>query len=428
MALKHLNLSIGLEAIAFQSGSFHKELTLAIEPYIGVPTSAGEYIKLSDKIEKLITKYTNADIKVSIEAGYHPCIFLQQHDVNSIFANYWGAVQYSPAELKSLMQDKKKLGTVDLQNSRVTGVFAKSFATIYTGPNYFSSGSFTAGELSAIFLHEVGHYFGMCEMLDRTAGTNQVLASVDRLLKNNTDVKQREVIIKYAGEALGLEDRAIAKATAATNDSVSTTILAVESYQGLIRTDQRTGYYDLNTPEYTSDEFAARHGASRDLITALDKLTGEFAPFGSTVQKRGRVVYIVIEILKIVLLGLSIAVLATGNLIPLLGAFMLMIADTSEAGEPTYDSVLNRLGRIRRQLVEYAKVPSLPRVAAQKLLEDIVIIDKLLESYAPRRDFLTYVTDLLSPRGNSKNRDYQVKLETLALNDLFAKALELKLA
>lgn len=421
--LKHLN--VAQEAIAFQGSAFHKELTLAIEPYIGVGTAKSDWAKLESKIERLITKVTGANIDISILEGYDPCILIHPTDVNSIFNNYWGAIISNPDEMKKLRKERERAGTVDLENSRVTGAFAQSFSTIYTGPSYFTSGKFTAGELSAIFLHEVGHYFGICEMLDRTAGTNQVLASVDRLLKNNSDIKTREIILQYAGEELGLDDRVIQKAIDSHNDTVSSTILVVEAYQKQFRTDQKKSYYEQNSPEYTSDEFAARHGASRDLVTALDKLYS--AGFLGPIQKRGTAAYFAIEILKIaVMMVATYASVATG--LPMIMAMGLsfMLGDDSEAGEPTYDSPLNRLNRIRRQLVEYAKQPGLRHEIAITLLEDVKVTDQLLSQYNNHRDLMTFLSDTLSFTGNSKNRNYQVELEKLVLNDLFLKALEFK--
>lgn len=424
--LKHLTPS--LEAIAFQGDNFHKELTLLFSEYVGKGMDTRDYVKLSTAIEKTIKKYTNAGIDFVIERGYDPCIMLRPLDASSLFMKYWGATSVDHQDFKRVRTMNKSFASIDLEKSKVHGVFEQSLSTIFMGPDYITENRFTAGELSAIILHEIGHYMTMCEMLDRTCGTNQILASIDRCLKNSTDVKTRDMILQYGGEALELEDRVIQQAKESKDDSIATSIFVIEATRNLnYRSDQSKKYYEQNHPEYTSDEFAARHGAGRDLITALDKLYSS-AIFGlSVIEKRSTAAYIGMEVLKVALLVAGgWASVATGITFLISAPLAFMLSDSSDAGEPVYDGPIGRLNRIRAQFVEQAKSPTLNREIAKQLLEDVRVVDGLMAQYTQRRDLISFLSDTLSFTGNVKNRNYQKDLEKLVLNDLFLKALNFK--
>ena len=428
--LRHLNIS--LESIAFQGDAYLKELALILEPYIGVKKTKVDYLKLSEQIEKTIKKYTNASITIDISPGYSPCIMLDVIDPNSVFSELWGLYgevpdQYSPT-LADLKKIKKTSGKVDLQKSRVEGVFAKKLCTMYFGPELLQSGKYSALEMAAIILHENGHFFGVCEYLDRTTATNQVLATLDRILKNTTDVKTREVAIEYAGSALDVDERIVKQAQNTRDDSVVTTILVASSN---INTKGNTsqnshGRYDLNTPEYTSDEFAARHGAGPYLVTGLDKLLTEHTFFGiGPVQKRNTAVYLGMELLKTVIFAATVVAAPILPHFIIIGLVTLM-ADQSGMGEPTYDDPITRFRRIRNQLIEMSKLPKLTNEQIVKIKEDLALIDSVYTKYSDRRDFLTYVIELGGLRPSIKNREYQKELEKLAMNEMFIKAIEFK--
>lgn len=428
--LRHLNIS--LESIAFQGDAYLKELALVLEPYIGVKKTKVEYLKLSEQIEKTIKKYTNASITIDISPGYSPCIMLDIIDPNSVFSELWGIYGEVPDQYSATIADLKKIkktsGKVDLQKSRVDGAFAKKLCTMYFGPEYLQSGKYTALEMAAIILHENGHFFGVCEYLDRTIATNQVLATLDRILKNTTDVKSREVAIQYAGSALEVEDRVIKQAQDTRDDSVVTTILVASSNRNSNNHSSQNKHtrYDLNTPEYTSDEFAARHGAGPYLVTALDKLLTEYTLFGmGVVQKRNTALYLGMELLKMLILGASIAAVKILPPLLLIGLSTVMM-DGSGMGEPTYDDPITRFRRIRNQLVEMSKLPKLTTEQITKIKEDLALIDSVYTKYSDRRDFLTFIFELGGLVPSIKNREYQKELEKLAMNEMFIKAIEFK--
>jgi hypothetical protein len=421
LKLKHLN--VAQEAIAFQGDGFHKELTLAFQSVINnTNVTLHELTKLQEKVSKIINSRCKTSIACHFVGEYGgPFIYFDMIEPNSITAKYVGVDDVDVDSFQTLIKNRPALGTVNLELATVSGFYSKLEATIFMPTSLFSRGHFSAGEIAAIVLHEVGHFFSLCELLDRTAGTNQVLAQMDRLLKNGTDVKKRTVLLKYVGEALNLDQRVVQQVQETTNDEVAVQVFATAAIKNLLhRTDQISDYYENITPEYTADEFAARHGAGRDLVTVTDKLT--MTMFGGThIQKRTTGEYIRYEMVKSLMIIFGGPVLTWFLPVLMLG---LAIADKSDAGEPIYDNPIQRLNRIRAQFVEQAKIPHTLQERNKQLLEDVTIIDLVLKQYTDRKDVLTFITDAFS--GKTKDRDYQRQLEKLASNDLFLKALEFK--
>lgn len=425
--LKHLKPA--LESIAYQGDGFHRQMTLVFEPYIGKPLKPSDVAEIEKKLNATIKKRTKVDIEISLTKGYHPCIYIETMDAGSMFADLFGIqnIDYEKS-IKEIAREKKVKGFVDLEKSIVGGFFEKKFSKMYFDPfTYISSGKYTAGEIAAICEHEVGHFFGICEFIDRTVSTNQVLAHVDRKLKNNTDVKQREIIIKSAVDELNLDQRVFEDLKNSTSDKTVSTVLAVESVKlsYSVRSQNNKKYYDLNTPEMMSDDFAARHGAGPDLVTALDKLMKEFSLFGvGHVQKRNTAMYILMEAFKIILFIAGVMTAATfGSIIISIG-LSLLLNDSYDAGEPTYDGLKNRLLRVKSQLVDCAKNASGSPAIQKQLLKDIEVIESITNQYNDRKDLLGYLVSLVS--SNTKVRDYQVNLERLVLNDFFVQSLKFR--
>ena len=413
-ALKYLN--VAQEAIAFQGDGFHKELTLLIQPYIENSNTRVELDKLSSDLTKVIRKRINADVGIVIDRWLPMMLLCDSVDINALFSQYSKMDEEAVINPEVIQKMTVSSGFVDLELSKLNGYFSKRMSAIGFSPDYISSGKFTAEEISALILHELGHLFGICEMLDRTAGTNQILVTIDRALRNTTDVKKREMILRYGGSALGLNERVIVDLEKTTNDTIATTILISESTKNMfLRSDQRNTYYESITIEYMADEFAARHGAGKALVTSLDKHNGY------SFQKRNPNAYLYMEIIK------AAAVIVGSLTNPFILALGLAVSffDRSHSEEPIYDNPLARLNRIRNQFVEQAKQPGLPSNVTKQLLVDVKVVDSLLTEYRDQKDWLTYLVDCFKSSRTS-NRIDQQRLEKLALNDLFLKALEFK--
>ena len=171
--------------------------------------------------------------------------------------------------------------------------------------------------------------------------------------------------------------------------------------------------YDFNTWEYLSDQYASRNGAGRYLVTGLAKLYD-----GSNhISFRGTAMYLAMEAIKILLI-------CTIQLMPL--AFALISMDG--AGDGTYDKPGARMKRVRDQIVENLKDKELSKDDFVRLKADLDAIDEVTKGINDRRQWLGVLWDAISPYSRKvyNQERIQQELESIAMNELFVKAAELK--
>lgn len=430
--LKHLAQSMSMEAIAFQSGAFFKELQMLFEPYCrkGTSPKKGELAELAGQLDKVVFKYVG--VNAAIEFAYTgSCMYPPDISTNNVILGDYRAFFSSSDGLKYISREGvgKAIGTVNLDKSELTGFLSKIPVKIIMDIDHFVADNFTPGEFAAVLMHEIGHYFTYCELLTRTIMTNQVLAGVERVMREG-DAKQYEIALKKAGEVLDVDKAVIQDLQNATDKSVVLTVLASEAAREA-RTSNGYSIYDQTTWEMMSDQFATRHGAGRDLATALDKIYGRYGQWFI----RNSVAHAIVEALKVAYsLFLIIGGAAATALGHMGGLVMILTGLLNIAGEVdfgvagTYDKPQYRAARIKQQLVQWTKDPHLSKEMAEKVLDDIKIIDELIKKYAVNEAwFSLIIRKLIAPIGRRyDNVKFQQQLEAMAANNLFARALELQ--
>lgn len=428
--------SIALEAIDIQNGAFFKDLTgIFAQAQVGRLPKKDLQTKMSEEVAAAITKHTGLSTKIQF-SHQGTCIWVPQVDRNSALIHQYREFYSSEDGLKMIEAGKGlSSGQINLAKSRVSGDFSKYQATINVDLGHFISG-FTPEEVAAVVLHEVGHFFTFLETLDQTCSTNLVLAGLDRELRGG-DPKKREYALRKAGDALGLTKEVVQSAVESSNDKVVMTIYVSETMASL-RSQGGHQFYDMNSFEMLSDQFAARHGAGRHLVIALDKI---YSQYGLQVRMT-KVTYLLMQVISVVgLLGtiaLSVAAftsvvavgphaIAVGLLLAYL-AWSMVTLDHMQGGVPTYDKPYDRAMRVRRQLIQGAKNPRLPKEVATALIEDIKIIDETIAMYSREERWIEKAANYMfkSHRDRRDSVNLQKDLEGLALNDLFLKSLELK--
>lgn len=174
--------------------------------------------------------------------------------------------------------------------------------------------------------------------------------------------------------------------------------------------------YDMTSWEYLSDQYAARMGAGRHLVIALDKVMNSvFTP-----SFRSMPVFLAIEAFKILT---TFSALLTFNPFPLLAVML-----TTMPGRDTYDKPEARFQRIRNQIIENQKVKGLSREDSERLSADLLAVDQVISHVNDRRDFFTVLWHTFSSdfRNQHKAEELQKELERIASNDLFDKVNQLK--
>lgn len=400
-----------LESISFQSQQFYNELTLAMEAIDELDPKKVPDSEPEERLSKIIRDYTGMSITVTF--GQHmPSIRIPEVSKNNILIqnylrNYVDGVDGLAALQKN---DGVMRGTVDLVRNKVTGVFSEFPATLRM-PLSMVKSKYTARQKAAIVLHEVGHLFYFFAFMANLASVNQALSAVSKAMDGSGSIEQREVVFVSVKKALKLPDldeKELAKST--DKKVVETVILSAVARES--RSQLGRSLYDSNSWEYLADQYAARCGAYRDLVTALETL---YKGYGN-ISFRSLPVYLFMEVMKIGFLFLLPVV-----------TVVLAAMDGSDA---SYDRPGARMLRIRSQIIENLKDRDLDKDDIDRLQEDIRVIDNVLQGVNDRRQFFEVMWDTLIPSAR-KDRNYvhlQQDLEKLATNELFLKAAQLRTA
>lgn len=431
--IKHFK--IALEAIEFQSGAFFKELTLVLKSAFdkGTTPNLNEQKDLGAHLDKVIFQHTGVKSKVTFTL-FGTGVYIPDVTNNSILTNMYGPF-FKGADGKKMIENSdelgKSVGLLDLVKSRVSGDFSKYEIPIEIDLSDFTIHKFTAEESAAILLHELGHWFTYCEMLDRVVKGNMLLGGLCSTL-SGTDFKEKEIAIKMAGDVIGMSKDEINSLQKNTSDKVITTVFITKVW-ALMKTKEGHTFYDMNTWEMLADQFAARHGAGRYLTTALDKL---YVIYGA--QQRGHFIYYMSQITSALKITLRLVATALGFIAsPFFGVLLAIVSviftinaittayQTDDA--PIYDKPKDRFLRVRRQLIERLKNTELSPEIKISITGDIKHIDEILTNYEERAAWLEVVDNFLfkSSRARRDNIEFQKDLEKLAMNDLFISAASL---
>jgi hypothetical protein len=425
---------MALESIDFQDGEFFQALTSAV----GNIRKDKKSHALSNKnffesdcvieLADVIKKYTN--IMIEFSEG-DPAIYPPALTGNHVFydrgavAYYKEVTEFDDSEdvnkIMKAMKIKVIQGSVDIKLGKVYGVFAQMLLDMLM-PKEMLCGVdggkiYEDDEVAAIILHETGHAFTFMEFCDRGLSTNQAIAGLTRALDKSISADKRMVIFDKAAKQLDLsKERTKALKEAKTEAQVSVIVLddAIE------KSISELGYsvYDVNSCEYLADQFAARQGASKALVTALDKIFKRpLFGGGATMWFIGAYVAVMVTF---------IIVSTAGVIIPVW--FLLMLAFTDKKND-IYDNPYARMKRIKLQNVERLKNKDLSAKVKVVLLEENEAIEKCMRDYQDKLGLIEKIAYFLKPsyRNAHKYELLQKELEDFASSDMFSAAAKLKM-
>jgi hypothetical protein len=428
-----------VESISFQKGELFSDLIDQIEVIrFNTKLAFMEPSKFFDDekvtaLSKIIQKHTNLDIVIIDDAGNGPAIFVPQLTANHIFNNkemaQWAQdnipgfnlQEHSETVLKMLNKPVIQ-GEIDLVKAKVCGAFEKMRTTMLMPQTLLAKGSqFTPGEAAAVILHELGHTFTFMEFVGRTLTTNQAIAGLSRFLDKSVDQGKRVVLFARAADELKMDAaRKEALKECKTPEQLSTILLD----QTIAKSISELGrsIYDVNTAEYLADQFAARQGASVELVTALDKLMSMGSPLWLK------------AILFIQFLPFIISVIQAGFILifPIFGLILVaLIVYGQDKANEIYDNAAARFIRIKHQLVQQLKNKAIKDDDRKRLVQDVDNIDKIIDDkgYIDKLDIYATIAYYLKPGFRAAHRQelMQKELERIANSDLFVLAAKLKM-
>lgn len=427
--------TLGLESIDFQSGLLYKELSVLYEELqrsLKAKEGDKEIVQLCGNMSRAIAKATNLNIDVNVTddvttAMIGPHIILPEVDRNNVLIGreYRDYVS-SKESLKRIDDTNMPLrGAVNLKKSVVTGVFTSFRSEMNIPTDFVSGGKYTPGELASITLHEVGHMFTMFELISRTVVTNQVLAELGRSYAN-LNREERKVILTDAKRIMML-DKLDAVELAESNNIESVSTVLITEMINTSRDELGHDLYNMTAWEYLCDEFATRHGAGRDLATALVKLHKQH----NDIMARSPFMYYFMEGVKIAAIIANFIIASNPVLMPALEltiplTIILVMGDSR--GASSYDVATDRVKRVRNQLVQELKDKNIPADRVKQLTEDMGVIDAAMNTMAGRRQLLDVVYDFIIPSARKfrKTKQLQQELEELAVNEVFTKSAQLR--
>lgn len=408
-------------------GAFHRELTEVFD-WIRAYSNPRRLLRdreAKEKIIQVIKKHSN--ISVNIRSDYQvfammPPDLNKNHTLIDHDMRHW----YDNKEVMRRQGELK--ASVDLRRFRVGGDFANVVVDLFLDPALVFAPAMTAGMLSAITLHEVGHMFSFFALAAHTYSINLPMLGAINRIANSESTEQVQIILKEWNMRDEVLTKVDVKELSGKKKEVIVTALISNQVVDTKSLMKQREYEEVNT-EHLADKFAVRCGAGGDLAAGLDFL---MAMYGSRQRGFGNFILNEIQLIIMTIVFGAATILTAPMIIPLIIFVPILIAILTEgfsnAGDGTYDTEINRFGRMRDDMVNMLKDPRIDKAIGQRIRADIRRIDDILKNYKDYRSLIGRFFDFIVP---SKRRllsqtEFYRELEKLSSNDLFVAAYDLR--
>lgn len=439
------NTTLALESVQFQNQNFFKDLITIYRALKQLPSHEVIGSNLRLELGRTVKRHTGIDAVFSFEPNGGAYVSVPNLDRNhpllrTIDRHYadHGAGLVSLDKHQGLLR-----GKVNLKTGHVSG-FWSEYTCVIGVSAYYILGPLSPEELAALTLHEVGHLFTYFEFVTRQVTTNQALAELSKKLDGSNSPEEREAVIAHLQGAHGV--KLDAKQLAQSPDDVVEMVL-IRFWAERAVSELGSNIYDFSSWEYLADQYAARYGAARYVVTALAAMerTEGHISFRSTGE------FLFMEAIKVSVMGAAMFAGGTFMILasllgPLMGEgarmigravarqmlqYPFLLIKMDERGDGRYDSPEARFKRLRNQTVEAMKLAHLPKSEYARLHDDLLAIDAVLATCNDRRQLIDVLKDTLRYPFNGGNpeqrqKELQQQLEALAANDLFVKAQEFR--
>ena len=382
---------------------------------------------------------TNVDIGTS-EFGMVNIFIMNPNHSFTDLADLYRQYDLLADSEKALANIKSKEGTVDLDKAKVTGFFSEFVHDMWLGISSWASHGLTPMEGVAITIHEIGHAFTWYEYSDRLTRTNRVMSELTHELMDTNDPKKKRYILKDLPMGSKLTDSDIDTIVNGSNRVIvglrllKLTGIAIDDQMGM-------GFYNRTTSEQMADNFAAKFGVGRDLVTGLDKIYAYYRrPEKSLVARMFLNFFDILLLYAFLHYTILLYIGVLGLLSATIGLAVVMAAVSlyfiyhkwsvyaSEVGNRreskqymTYDHLKDRYTRVRQQIIQELKDPTLPKDYVTQCIEKLEVIDKCIATTEDYRGIINLLFRLFSAddRDAKAMVDLNRELEALANNDLY---------
>lgn len=411
-------LGSGLEAIAFQrTRPVFKLLTAEIQSLMDKMVSDKETV-LTDKmlndskigmIMSAASGFENitlvADKSAPINAYTHIITLSKMH----VFHNKWQRMVLGSADAYSLYRQTNNVltGQIDLETGKVSGDFSKIPLTIGLGNQFLNPKyGFTAAEVAAILLHELGHDFTYCYTLHYTCTTNMVLMMAAKAVAAESDNRQKHAIMTDVENTLGIRIENMEELTSYDKyEDYYITMLG--AYRKKVYDALGSASYNTNMSEQMADMYAARHGGGAAIVSGLNRMHKLFNP-----PKWAQYIQRCQGIFAFVMLApLTVPLFLTG-----------VFVNDFVAG--TYDLDKDRFIRIRNESIAALKDQDLSADEKKTIMSEIDTIEAIIKTTDNDWSFAGKVAMLVrsSQRTQARQKNLLQDLEALTNNPLYVAA------
>ena len=431
--MNFVDMQVAMEAIGFQGPEVANKLAAYITDIMQERTGKeADASKARKDMIKYLKDTTGMKLDIIFDTDMAPCTLPFHINPDTILGyktlkDFY--VEESNATMKRLKEVKNR-SHIDLDKGRVSGIFSEYETPIYMGYYALRSLHMTPREIAAILAHEVGHCLVAYEMAFRTVRTNQILAAASKAAAGG-DKGQYEYVLKTAEEVLDLKSGMFDEIKE-TKDQKTVMTVIMGKAERKTHDDSLMGNttYDITTFEALADNYAARLGLGKELVTGLEKLYREFgaAEFSSV----ARIAATMLDIYSVV--SMISAVIAMGSN-PIMGALYLGLnmwglyarLDGRDHNN-VYDKLTIRFKRVKEQIIQYLKDKSLPAADVKRSLESVAHIEKTIAQISEYKGFLPAIFNMVDPASRAVNsaRDIQQNLEAMVANDMYLKAAALR--
>lgn len=262
--------TLSMEAITLQTNQrFPNQVTELFQKCLDTPDEASMLIQL-DKLGQLTGDTTGIQVSFNfiakqLIAGKYLCsieppAMASMNPLRPKMAEVVASLDYT-----HFVADELIAGTIDLKNVRVTGFYRTIPFKVQFTPQMFD-GLLTARELTAVYLHELGHAWTILEFMGQTLITNTILAeAVGRINPDDTYERVFEIgkaaIIMAGGEV-----------PETIEDLHHIVVCVQQGQERRIQSRVNSKFVGERLVERVADQFAARYMAGASLVTAFSKM------------------------------------------------------------------------------------------------------------------------------------------------------------
>jgi hypothetical protein len=439
-------LGISLEMIDFQTDKFGARIEDIISRlYSSMDKSAAtnnETIVAMPEIQELemsVAARLGFSIKIKTNQALAAVMPFYSQPNHIFIPDQWKgqpADDFIANKLDTVLKSGKRKGIINTKNAVVGGLFSEVCVDVYMNFKMLKGMyGLTPAETTGVFLHELGHAFYAMEYSDRMDASNQILANLAKTClskKNNKDTTYIYRELEKINPKIRKEEIDKMMSNDKTIASYSWFKFVVQASAADTSSQMPNGIYNQTSFEQLADNFASRFGYGRQVVLGLDKL--HKANWSPEKQRSAWIFYqfmaIASVLASVMLLLYSIGI---GAVLPVVVFGFMTYLIFSSSGESsrdyTYDKLKIRYLRVRNDIVEMLKDPSLDKTNVKQAVTNLYSIDAIIKDSIEYNTLLDGFLNIIwtSDRNAGKSIREEQLLEELANNMLFVKAAEIRL-